>query len=90
MDIIGSHMSNAKIRRQSHFQSNLIVYLVSQTFQSSISFYTFIKIAFIFLFSGFQIYMITSAFSNIKVTDRVYLGISGSHTHSSENAILWF
>jgi hypothetical protein len=32
--------------------------------------------------------MITSAFSNIKVTDKVYVGSGGDKGNSSDNAIL--
>jgi hypothetical protein len=88
MDIIGSNMKNANVRRSSHFDSNIYSNLVIQSIHSSISFYTFVKILFILLFSGFQIYMITSAFSNIKVTDKVYVGSGSEKSNISDNAIL--
>lgn len=53
-----------------------MIILVSENINNKITFYTFVKILFLVAFSVFQILMLTSIFSNVKVLNKIEINNS--------------
>jgi hypothetical protein len=58
--------------------------IVSNTINGKITFYTFIKIGFLIVFSIFQILMLVSIFGNVKVVSKI--SVENTGTSSTENS----
>ena len=66
------------VRREKHST-------ITQSIQSKITWYTWVKVIFLILFSFFQIVMITSIFKNVKVVSKIEMGHSNKGGKDKDN-----
>lgn len=77
LDIMQFGIRNGAVRREKHSE-------ITRSIQSKITWYTWLKVIFLVLFSVFQIMMVTSIFKNVKIVTKIEMGNKGNRDNSKE------
>ena len=77
LDVMQFGIRNGAVRREKHSE-------ITRSIQSKITWYTWLKVIFLVLFSVFQIMMVTSIFKNVKIVTKIEMGNKGNRDHSQE------
>ena len=77
LDVMQFGIRNGAVRREKHSE-------ITRSIQSKITWYTWLKVIFLFLFSVFQIMMVTSIFKNVKIVTKIEMGNKGNRDNSTE------
>lgn len=78
LDVMQFGIRSGAVRREKHST-------ITQSIQSKITWYTWVKVIFLILFSFFQIVMITSIFKNVKVVSKIEMGHSNKGGKDKDN-----
>ena len=77
LDVMQFGIRNGAVRREKHSE-------ITRSIQSKITWYTWLKVIFLVLFSVFQIMMVTSIFKNVKIVTKIEMGNKGNRDNSKE------
>ena len=77
LDVMQFGIRNGAVRREKHSE-------ITRSIQSKITWYTWLKVIFLVIFSIFQIMMVTSIFKNVKIVTKIEMGNKGSKDNSKE------
>ena len=77
LDVMQFGIRNGAVRREKHSE-------ITRSIQSKITWYTWLKVIFLVLFSVFQIMMVTSIFKNVKIVTKIEMENKGNHDNSKE------
>lgn len=77
LDVMQFGIRNGAVRREKHSE-------ITRSIQSKITWYTWLKVIFLVLFSVFQIMMVTSIFKNVKIVTKIEMGNKGNRDNSQE------